>query len=813
MFGPNGIYIAGEGIDRAASFELLNPVGDKVNPNAQAGAQQTGLVHIFGGSSTRRWETDKLSLRFNFHTDFATRVLGDSAAGAYDTLVLDAQQNNTFVHPELVQRNRGDYVRDVVTSDFQNATASYAPHSRRIHVYINGLYWGLYTLHERPDDHFAAAYLGGNEDDYDAVKHNPTDPGFLVAGKIINPAQPVSNTNHTAGVNYQALLNLAAADLSVTANYNALAAKLDVPDFIRYMLVNFYGGNTDWAHHNWYATFNRVQPDGKWRFHSWDAEHTFKFASDDATTKNDAGSPTAIHQKLTANAEYRVLFGDTAQQLLFNGGLFTPAPAKALFNTRFTEINEAIRGESGRWGDTGGWGTDGTELHLRFSNVAGGYLSWWSERQRMLTTVLDGSSNRTTALISQLRARNLLPNLGAPIFGQQGGVVPANYALTMTNPGGAETIYFTQAGSDPRVAGTGAISPTATAYSGAVTLASSQTIKARVFNGGAWSALNEAYFSVGTVAAAAGNLVISKIHYRPSSPTAAEIAAGFGERSDFEFLEVLNISANRVSLDGISFSLGLDIAPLPDGVRELTAGERALYVAKQAPFEFRYGSALPIAGEFVVGSNLDNDGETLHLLSSTGATIVIFAYDDIAPWPLAPDGTGPSLVLMNSATSDPSDGSNWRASTGVNGSPAVDDRRLFPAWQTANFPAGGPDSLPAADADDDGLNNLFEHFLGSNPNAPTPAELIPAVSVQAIDPGTGVTDDYAVFTFRRLKAAEDVTFTLETTTDFLTWQTGGLLLAAPPIDNGDGTETRRYRAAQPVGNESTRHFRLKLGLR
>ena len=64
--------------------------------------------------------------------------------------------------------------------------------------------------------------------------------------------------------------------MTVPANYAAVQQKLDIDDFIDYMLVNYYAGNTDWAHNNWYASFNRVDPNGKWRFHSWDAEHVFK---------------------------------------------------------------------------------------------------------------------------------------------------------------------------------------------------------------------------------------------------------------------------------------------------------------------------------------------------------------------------------------------------------------------------------------------------------------------------------------------------------------------------------------------------------
>ncbi len=814
LFGAGGIYIAGEGIDKRASFEIINPDGDPVNPNLGSHKQQTGRMHIFGGTSTQRWKSDKLSISFSFDSDLATGVLGDSAIGRYDKLVLDARLNQVWNHSQdALQRNRGDYVRDAVMSDLQNDIGSTAPHSQHVHLYLNGLYWGLYTLHEKPEQNFAADYLGGDAEEYDVVKHAPSHPGYLVAGQVINPALPVSNTNHTAGVNYQALLNLAAADLSVQANYDALAAKLDIGDFIKYMLVNFYGGNEDWAHQNWYASYNRVRPTGRWRFHSWDAEHVFKTNNVDVTTKNDATGPTGIHQRLVLNAEYRRLFGDAAHQLLYNGGAFTPAKGQAAFERRLQDINEAIRAESARWGDSGPstQTSPSPELHLRFSDVTGGFISWNNERLRILNTIVGGASNRTTNLISQLRARSLYPAFDAPVFSQHGGGVPANYALTMTNPGGTGTIYYTLDGTDPRVPLTGAVAGTALTYTGAVTLSSSKTVRARVRNaaGTAWSALNEAYFSVGTVPAAAGNLVISKIHYRPAAPSAAESAAGFNDRNDFEFLEILNISNQRVDLTGITFAAGLDVAPLTYGVRELEPGGRALYVAKPTAFEFRYGPGFPLVGEFTLGSNLNNDGERLVLLAANGSVIVDLTYNDAAPWPKAPDGSGPSLVLMNPATSDPNDPLNWRQSTSPTGAPAADDRILAAGWLAQHFPGGGANASLAADPDADGLPNVVEMGLGTNPNVFTPASARPACVVQMLDAGSGP-QPYATFTFRRVKAAELITWTAQTAVAPPAWSSSAvdLIPIGAPIDHGDGTESRTYRAAQPLtAGEARRFFR------
>ena len=59
-----------------------------------------------------------------------------------------------------------------------------------------------------------------------------------------------------------------ATDLS---SFQQIAQVLDVDQFIDYMIVHYYGGNTvDWSNNNWYASMNHVDPLGRWRFHAWD---------------------------------------------------------------------------------------------------------------------------------------------------------------------------------------------------------------------------------------------------------------------------------------------------------------------------------------------------------------------------------------------------------------------------------------------------------------------------------------------------------------------------------------------------------------
>ncbi|MEZ4716791.1 MAG: CotH kinase family protein [Caldilineaceae bacterium] len=49
-------------------------------------------------------------------------------------------------------------------------------HGRPVHLFLNGLYWGIYTVVERPDDEFWATYFGGAPADYGVASHSgPVD--------------------------------------------------------------------------------------------------------------------------------------------------------------------------------------------------------------------------------------------------------------------------------------------------------------------------------------------------------------------------------------------------------------------------------------------------------------------------------------------------------------------------------------------------------------------------------------------------------------------------------------------------------------
>ena len=668
-FGPDGqgIYPQGELSERAVSAELILADGSK-------GFQIDCAVMIVGGSSVYRWKMDKLSMRLKFQAEYGPTelrypVFGEEATDEFDTLVLDARMNNSWGYGGGVmlpynsrpwisgypsQRDVAQYTRDQFVSDIQNATGSHGTHGRHVHLYLNGLYWGLYWLHERPDEHFAASYFGGDDDDYDVLKH---DWSTVING---------------SSANYIQMFSIANSGLYSDSQYLLIQQYLDIPDLIDYMITNFYVGNTDWAHHNWYATRSRTDPDGRWRYHSWDAEHVMEALYEDVTGKNDSYAPTQLHRQLSQNDEYRLLFADHVQKHLFNDGVLTNKGAIALYNVRLNDVDRAVVGESARWGDN----QIDKYAYIRYTRDPHFIL----ERDWLLNTYLP---QRRNILLGQLKNRNLYPfDVEAPVFYindeyEHGGEVSSGDYLTIDNPNTPGTIYYTLDGSDPRQRLSG--NPIGIKYTHQIALTRSTHVKARVLNGTTWSALNEAVFAIGPVAE---NLRITEIMYHPRY-------TGNIQDPNEEYIELKNIGKSTLNINLVRFTEGIDFT-FPN--MDLDPNEHVVVVKNRTVFEDRYGTSVNIAGQY--SGSLANDGEQIKLVDAIGRTILDFEYKD--GWRSITDGDGFSLTMIepgDAAIFGPEEGlvAHWKLDDGAGGT-AIDsigtnDGTLVgdPVWTTGRF--------------------------------------------------------------------------------------------------------------------------------
>ncbi|MEO7318201.1 MAG: lamin tail domain-containing protein, partial [Chthoniobacteraceae bacterium] len=247
------------------------------------------------------------------------------------------------------------------------------------------------------------------------------------------------------------------------------------------------------------------------------------------------------------------------------------------------------------------------------------------------------------------------------------------------------------------------------------------------------------------IPAAAGNVVISELHYNPAVPTAGEISAGYTDNDDFEFIELRNIGTQTVNLAGCQFVGGIDYA-FP--ITTLAPGAYTVIARRTAAFALRH-SGVPVLGEYYQpGANfLDNGGEEIALIAASGLDIVRFSYGDGVKWPATPDGTGPSLVLIAAKTNpDPANPLHWRASAANHGNPRASDALALPASLTG-------------DSDGDGINNEIEHAIG--------AGAFPKIGREIVGVASHVT-----FTLER-SALADVSWDLESSPTLSSWATAG----------------------------------------
>ncbi len=662
IFGSSGLY-ANPGsttLEKAASAELFYADGS-------GGWQVDCGLKMQGGASRLPYKAPKHSMSLRFRNLYGpgrleTSLFEDWPIDRFNSLQLRAMFNNSWIHWDSGQRSRGSLIRDQWMRDTLIDMGHLdAGNGIYVHLYLDGLYWGVYNLHERQEASHYAEYHGGDDDQLDAIN----------AGSVIDGTGTSWNNLHN-------MVDSAADGVITLAEYDQIRQRLDVTSLADYMIANHYGANRDWDHHNWRAAGGGPD-DAPWRIYSWDAERVLEDVGTSVLGTNNDDRPSRLFHNLRQSEEFRILFADRLQKHLFNGGALTPDAAEQRWMDYGNLLDLAVIGESARWGDyrrdVHSSSNGPYELYTRNDH-------WIPEQQRLLTTHFP---YRTGNVLNQYLGYNLYPKVSGsafygPEFSQFGGEIPDTGAdLTITNPNASGTVFYTLDGTDPRAYGTGSI--VGTPYSGPIALDGATHVKARVYHAGegVWSALVEATFVPDTPP----GVRVTELMYNPAPPTADEWLAGFGSAGDFEFLELQNVSAESVNLAGLRFADGLRFE---FSTFALDPGEFGLVVRNRDAFEMRYGTAASdrILGEFRWQTALNNAGETVTLSTLLGEVVQTVDFKD--GWFGLTDGDGFSLVPRDPAQ-DPalwSAADGWRTSWQVAGSPGAADTGIDPAAVVVN---------------------------------------------------------------------------------------------------------------------------------
>ena len=654
MFNSTGTYAYPNVTNK--SFGYRKCAVEMILPDGSTAFSEICGIGGHGNASRDPLKNPKHGFQLKFKGDYGNgslsyQLFADSPVNQFDDIILRPDFNSSWRHWSddagnangAFQRSRGVRIRDAMVKDTFHTMGGVASHHRFFHLFINGLYWGLYDFAEQPVDSFGKNYFGGSKNDYDVVHEGNLRAGDLTVYNAMI-GQPATTTN---------------------ALYDTMKGYLDMTEFIDYTLLHFYVGHQDWGSvKNWYAIRRRASTNnptqGKFQYIPWDDECTMLDTTVNRTSNTDV--PSGLHTKLVNHAQYKLDFADRAQRsLVAPGGALVSANMVTRWNKWQAVVDKPMEGEACRWGDYR------RDVH---NYSTGSYVLYTRENQflaectRMTGTYFPG---RVATLISQLQTAGLYPAVLAPEYRQNttGGTiigtsqVNAGAVVALNAPGGAGVIYYTTDGNDPHIyytpttgATASSVAATAAAYSTPLTINATTTLKSRILSGGVWSALNEATFSVGTTLPA---VRITEIMYNPPGGNA------------HEFIELQNVGATAVDMSGFYmegvdflFPLGTILNPTDRLVLANNDGASGGFAA-QYP-------GVAVFGYF--GGSLDNGGERLALHDALTRTVVSVDFDDLPPWPTLPDGGGYSLEIIN-ALGDPDDPFNWKASAALRGTPGA----------------------------------------------------------------------------------------------------------------------------------------------
>jgi hypothetical protein len=473
LFGSaSGIYVnpAQSGItwERPCSVELID------TNNVRKFQINAGL-RIRGGAS-KDPSNPKHAFRFYFRDEYGAKKLhyplfDSEGTDEYSCIDLRCEQNYSWSKDGSPYNN---LVTDIFSRDMQGKMGQPYKRGRYYHLYLNGMYWGIFQTDERAEADYAESYLGGNSNDYDVVKVNSDQWPYYdeVTDGFIDT--------------WSALWTKCATGFDTNANYFALLGKkadgtpdpngkvwVDIDNLIDYMLVIFYTGNFDAPvssfygddmPNNFYALYNRNDKTKGFRFLAHDSEHSmFVDAVYGAgiqenrvnigtngrmsITKMTDFNPQWLHFRLTKNAEYRARFMDRAYRQLTKGGMLTPENAAKLYQFRAAQIDTAIIAESARWGDakTSPSLTKQTWMTENQSK----YTSFFPQRTDILKTQLLNEGLYTSLLTPEVMVDGALNyDRYAPFTGTKTVKLVDMNALT-----NGSSIYYTLDDIDPRLTG------------------------------------------------------------------------------------------------------------------------------------------------------------------------------------------------------------------------------------------------------------------------------------------------------------------------------------------------------------------------
>lgn len=196
-------------------------------------------------------------------------------------------------------------------------------------VFINGEYWGIYTLEESPDERYL-------EDHYDIDLDE------------VNILKYWGVTAYGDGMDWWRFRNwIENADLNQPADSAYAFSKIDIPSFIDYFLLEVFGANLDWPQNNvllWQASegapFRMMFFDGDGCFTRWNYPALYNAMHQ--------GGNSLIINKLMASEAFKSMLNE--RYLVLKNSVFSVGSMKTIWDEYRELVGEEVPDQAERFG-------------------------------------------------------------------------------------------------------------------------------------------------------------------------------------------------------------------------------------------------------------------------------------------------------------------------------------------------------------------------------------------------------------------------------------------------------------------------------
>tara|TARA_Y100001968_G_scaffold331917_1_gene388227 strand:- start:1126 stop:2463 length:1338 start_codon:yes stop_codon:yes gene_type:complete len=225
------------------------------NNNGEVQIKTLGEVKIHGDFS-RSQPQKSFSLIFN----------ASSKEGPIEARLFNKKQkfHRLLLRTPFTSAPQGEsLISDSYLANIANNLGLDAMGSEPVNVFLNGEYWGLYHLREKINEHYLKEKYSISNNSISIVKYDSESENSYRAvhgekGDWINLINYISSN-----------------DLSKDNVYDYVCQKIDINNFIDYLIVQTFFGNKDWPGNN-FKFWKSTEKDNKWRFIIYDLDATFR---------------------------------------------------------------------------------------------------------------------------------------------------------------------------------------------------------------------------------------------------------------------------------------------------------------------------------------------------------------------------------------------------------------------------------------------------------------------------------------------------------------------------------------------------------